>query len=101
MEHPEHSGAVRTYLDHLYADNLRYVACRATDRESFLQWQDEARPVLQHMLGLESIGASLGDHTIQVQLGAAQDMGDYTLQPGVITTEPRFGLPFWYLQPKG
>ena len=57
--------------------------------------------MLQHMLGLESIGASLGDHTIQVQLGAAQDMGDYTLQPGVITTEPRFGLPFWYLQPKG
>ena len=35
MEHPEHSGAVRTYLDSLYADELRYVACRATDRESF------------------------------------------------------------------
>ena len=101
MEYSEHSGAVRTYLDALYADELRYVACRATDRESFFQWQDEARPVLQHLLGLESIGASLGDHTIQVQLGAAQDMGDYTLQPGVITTEPQFCLPFWYLQPKG
>lgn len=101
MEHPDHSESVRVYLDHLYADKLRYVACRATDPETFQQWQDQARPVLQHLLGLESIGASLGDHTIRVERGPAQDMGDYTLQPGVITTEPHFGLPFWYLQPKG
>ena len=61
MEHPEHSGAIRTYIDHLYADNLRYVACGTTGRESFQQWQAQARPVLCHLLGLESIGASLGN----------------------------------------
>ncbi|SVD60367.1 uncharacterized protein METZ01_LOCUS413221, partial [marine metagenome] len=26
MKHPDHSESVRTYLDHLYADDLRYVA---------------------------------------------------------------------------
>lgn len=101
MEHPSHAESILNHLNHLYSETLRYVACRATNSESFQKWQTEARPVLQHLLGLESIGASLGNHTIQVERGPAEDMGDYTRQLGFMTTEPHFRLPFWYLQPKG
>lgn len=101
MEHPDHAEPVRSYLHHLYGETLRYAACRATDPESFRTWQGEARPILQHLLGLESIGTSLGDHTIRVERGPAADMGDHTRQLGYITTEPHHRLPFWYLRPKG
>lgn len=101
MEHPIHAEPIRNYLSHLYSDQHRYVACRAENAQDFLKWQDEARSVLQHLLGLESIGASLGEHTIRVERGPAEDCGDYTRQHATITTEPNFSLPFWYLQPKG
>jgi len=101
MEHPSHEPPIRDYLTHLYGESQRYVACRAEDAKSFIDWQDEARPVLQHLLGLESIGASLGDHTIQVKRGPIEDMDNYTRQYATISTEPHFDLPFWYLHPKG
>jgi dienelactone hydrolase len=101
MEHPNHSEPIMDYLSHLYHDKHRYVACRAENAPDFLKWQDDARPVLGHMLGLESIGASLGDHVIRVELGPIEDCGDHTRQEAFIATEPHFRLPFWYLQPKG
>jgi dienelactone hydrolase len=101
MEHPNHTEPIIDHLAHLYNDAHRYVACRAENAPDFLKWQDDARPVLQHMLGLESIGAALGDHVIRVELGPVEDCGDYTRQEAFITTEPHFRLPFWYLQPKG
>jgi dienelactone hydrolase len=101
MEHPNHIEPIREYLSHLYNDTHRYVACRAENSQDFLKWQDDARPVLQHMLGLESIGATMGDHVIRVELGPLEDLGDYTRRHAYISTEPHFRLPFWYLLPKG
>ena len=101
MEHPNHTEPIMDHLAHLYHDRHRYVACRADNAQDFFKWQEEARPVLSHLLGLESIGAALGEHVIRVERGPAEDFGDYTRQLGFITTEPEFNLPFWYLQPKG
>ncbi|MDA0709242.1 MAG: acetylxylan esterase [bacterium] len=101
MNSTQHTDAIRDHLAHLYSDSLRYVSCRAANTKDFLKWQDEARPILHHMLGLESIGAALGDHVIRVEIGPAEDMGDHTRHLAYITTEPHFRLPFWYLLPRG
>lgn len=92
---------VHPYLTQLYAEGHRYAACRAENTEDFEKWQDESRPVLKHLLGLESIAISVGDYQIQVERGQGLDMGDYTRHPGFLLSEPEFKLPFWMLRPKG
>lgn len=101
IEPPQYEGETLNYLTHLYGDPLRYAACRAENAEDFAKWQEEARPILLHLLGLESIHASLSGHQIKVERGPGEDMGDYTRHPGFLHTEPNFTLPFWYLCPKG
>lgn len=101
IETPQYEDEILNYLTHLYDEPFRYGACRAENAETFAKWQEEARPILMHLLGLESIAASLGNHQIRVERGPGEDMGDYTRHQSFLHPEPNFQLPFWYLRPKG
>ncbi|MCA9068416.1 MAG: acetylxylan esterase, partial [Planctomycetaceae bacterium] len=71
------------------------------NRGEFDRWQLEARKALGEKLGLKKIADSMGNHKPTVELGKAEDMGDYTRHGGIIKTEPDVRVPFWLLKPKG
>ncbi|MFQ5809336.1 MAG: alpha/beta hydrolase family protein, partial [Armatimonadota bacterium] len=97
---PQHPASTLKYLGRLYADEAKEHACWAKTPSGILAWQSVARPALQRLLGLESMTLALRDHEPSVELGEAEDLGDYTRQPGHIETEPDVPIPFWLLKPK-
>ncbi|MFN2229062.1 MAG: dienelactone hydrolase family protein [Anaerolineae bacterium] len=91
----------RAYLGRIYDKRRQAYACRATSLAEFEAWQEDARPALCSLIGLDRIQSSLGDHEPAVALGPAEDMGSYTRQLGHLHSEPGVVIPFWLLVPKG
>ena len=98
---PGHRGDVLAYLQRLFAPGRRLFSCAATAPEGVRRWQEEARPALRHLLGLDAMHDDLHGHTVRVELGEPKDLGEYTRQLGHIGTEPEWKIPFWLLRPKG
>lgn len=97
-DYPEH---VTKYLARLFDVKNRQYRFREDYPGGIDQWRSDARGVLQRLVGLEKIAASVGEHEPRVALEAAEDLGDYTRQRGTIETEPDVKVPFWLLKPKG
>lgn len=96
-----HDESVLAYLARLYDEGERQHACRAETPAEVATWQRTARPALRHLIGLERIAASVGDHRPTVELGPAEELDGYTRQHGQIEAEPHISIPFWLLKPKG
>lgn len=95
----EHEPRVLRYLQRLCAPGQAQCACRATSVEEFDVWQAKARPALRRLIGLERIAEEAAGHKPYVVLGAAEEMGDYTRQAGVLYSEPDVEIAFWLLVP--
>ena len=91
---------VLAYLDRIYAPERQRFSCCARTPAEVEQWQQQARPVLRRLIGLDRIRETAGDHPPGVELDAAEDMGDYLRQPGRLHSEPDVAIPFWLLRPK-
>jgi dienelactone hydrolase len=100
MEHPAHDPAIRDYLRELY-DTRSGGALEAADADSLRAWQDETRPLLHRLLGLDAIARFAAGHEPRVELGAPEARVGYTRRRGTIESEPGFCVPFWYLRPDG
>jgi dienelactone hydrolase len=91
----------QAYLGRIYDPCHQVHACRATSLAEFEVWQQEARPALRRLIGLDRIVSSLVGYEPAVELGAAEDMGSYTRQLGHLRSEPDVVIPFWLLVPRG
>lgn len=96
-----HTPERLAHLQRLYGPDQRRFACDATNAAEFETWSARARNALRDLLRLDRIRALCGDAAPRVELGEAEDLGDYTRQPGSIRTEPTFETAFWLLRPKG
>ncbi len=99
---PEHSVAVKKFLQRLYDESHRKFTFRDGYPGGFERWQQDARGELRRLIGLEKIAAQVADHQPRVHLeDAVEDLGRYTRRKGFIETEPDVRIPFWLLKPKG
>ncbi len=96
--YPDH---VASYLKRIYDESRQGYAFRQDYPGGFEKWQQDARAVLVRKLGLDRIASTVSEHVPVVELEAAEDLGDYSRQRGVIETEPDVRIPFWLLKPKG
>ena len=99
--HPGYPPDVMAYLDRLYDESQRELACQARTPQEAAEWQTRARPVLRRLLGLDAMAASLREHEVAAELEDAEDLGVYTRSRGWLATEPNVRIPFWLLEPKG
>lgn len=97
----KHSPNVIAYLNRLCNEEDRRFAFHGGESESFKEWQTRARPALRKIIGLTKMQQKLREHKISVDLGLAEDMGDYSRQFGRMETEPDVWIPFWLLIPRG
>ena len=95
------TGDTLAYLTRIYGDGKRLHACRADSPDGMREWQERARPALHELIGLGAIRDDAGDHQAKVELGDAEDLGDYTRRMGHLEPEPNMSVPFWFLAPKG
>ncbi len=79
----------------------RHYAYREDYPGGQAQWQTEARAELVRLLGLEKIAAQDKGFTPRAELGAAEDLGEFTRQLASLETEPAVQVPFYLLKPKG
>lgn len=94
-------GQVVRYLNRIYDDSTWSLAYRPDYAGGFDTWQRDARTALRCRLGMDKIAASVENHQPMVELGEAEDLGEFTRQRGVMETEPDVRIPFWLLKPKG
>ena len=95
-----HPDDVLEYLTRLHGEDRRRFACRADSPEGVAEWQERARPALRQLIGLDRIREDAGGHESVVELGEAEDLGDYTRALGYLHSEPHIRVPFWLLKPK-
>jgi len=92
---------VAEYLQRVNHEGQHRYAFRDDYPGGFEQWRKEARQELKVLVGLDKIAAQAAGFEPKVELGDAEDLGDYTRQQGHIETEPSVRIPFWLLRPKG
>jgi len=95
------TGAGRTYLERLYAEENREYRFRTDFPGGFESWQTRARPVLQSLLGLDTMARQVGADKPRVVLETPQDRETHILRKGFIETEPAVRIAFWLLRPRG
>ncbi len=100
-ENAGHTPGVKAYLERIYDEAKSGHACPVTDPTAQAAWREAARPVLRRLLGLEEIQRDCLGWTPTVELGEAEDLGEYTRARGVMRTEPDVPVPFYLLRPKG
>jgi dienelactone hydrolase len=91
---------VRQYLQSMFSTGQQRYAFRIDYPGGFKGWQEQARPVLRKLIGLDKISEQVGDHGFKVELKQIVDLDDYTRQQGWIETEPHVHIKFWLLKPK-
>lgn len=96
-----HDQKTLSYLSLLYDEDARAFGFRGSTRSDFEGWSGPARVALRELIGLGRIQEGLGGSAPSVSLGDAEDLGEYTRQPGVLHAEPSFEVPFWFLRPGG
>ena len=98
---PVYRESTLSYLRRSYDSKNRKHICQAKTPGELKDWQEEARPLLLELLGLNVIAASVGDQELAVSLSPAEEMGSHTRRLGHIETEPDVRIPFWMLRPHG
>ncbi|MFH1741560.1 MAG: acetylxylan esterase [bacterium] len=88
------------YLQNIFSKDQYKYSFRTDYPGGFETWQQETRPVLRRLIGLQKISAQVGNHQPTVELNEMEDLGEYTRQRGSIETEPDVQIPFWILKPK-
>ncbi|MEA3403383.1 MAG: hypothetical protein U9R79_19225 [Armatimonadota bacterium] len=96
--HDEH---VLAHLRRLYATDRREFAFTGSTPGEVQRWQDEARPALRKLLGLQRMEQELPQHRPAVELDEAEQLGGFTRRLGRMETEPGWWLEFWLLRPEG
>ncbi len=92
---------VESYLKRLYEPENQRFSFTADYSGGFDQWQADARPLLQQLLGLDVIVEQAGDHQPTVEHEDSIERDGYSIQRGTIETEPDIFIPFWLLRPQG
>jgi dienelactone hydrolase len=90
----------RQYLQSMFSKGQQQYAFRTDYPGSFKGWQQQARPVLRRLIGIDKISEQAGDHNVKVKLMQTDDLGEYTRQQGWIETEPHMRIKFLLLKPK-
>jgi len=101
MSDPAYPPQVRAYLDRIYHESRREHAFKGETPEDVTAWQEQTRPALRRLLGLDLMKAELAAHQLAVEFDKPEDMGGYTRQSGRLLTEPDVWIPFWLLKPEG
>jgi hypothetical protein len=73
-----YNAETRAYLDRIYDDQRRAFACQATNPSEVEVWQEEARPALRALIGLDAIDASVRGHRGTAELDEPEAMDGYT-----------------------
>lgn len=74
---------------------------KGTTLNDFRKWQNDFRPELKRLLGLDLIESALKNYKPKSRLLSTEDLGFARREHWVIWTEPTVPLPFILMRPKG
>lgn len=84
------------YFKNKFDATYRPFAFRAQSSKEYTKWKKDFKPLLERLLGFQNM--SFCDPDIAIL--SFEDMGDYTREKLLITTEPGIKMPFYLLKPK-
>lgn len=90
-----------THFRAVYGEAAMKYEFKGTTLNDFRRWQNNFRPALKRLLGLDLIESDLKNYQPKSRLLSTEDLGYALREHWVIWTEPTVPLPFILMRPKG